>query len=261
MRVSTLWDMFCPYHKFLLFNLVTRNLKLKYRKSILGMFWTMLAPGLSAVIYFLIFKFVMKVGIPNYLLFLLIGLLPWTFFVTSLNNGLESLVMNQSLLNKIPLPIHSLPLAETATGLINFALSLPVLLIVALVTNATLSFTAVLFPFFMLLLFFQSYAYAILLGIYFVYLRDLRHVLVIIIQVWFYITPIIYEEKMIPAELAFFKFLNPVFFIFSGIHDVIVFNRWPPVETLAVSTGWTFFVFLLSFFVLRKNQRTVVEYL
>lgn len=261
MRVNTLLDMFCPNHKFLLFNLVTRNLKLKYRKSILGIFWTMLGPGLSAIIYFLIFKFVMKVTIPNYLLFLLIGLLPWTFFVTSLNNGLESLVMNQSLLNKIPLPIHSLPLSETATGLINFTLSLPVLLIVALISNATLSVSALLFPYLMLLLFLQAYGYAILLGIYFVYLRDLRHVLVIIIQVWFYITPIIYEEKMIPAELSIIKFLNPVFFIFSGIHDVVVFNRWPPLETLAVATTWTCALFLFSYYLLRKNQNTVVEYL
>lgn len=261
MRVHRFIDMFCPYHKFLVFNLIQRNLKLKYRKSILGIFWTLIAPLMSALIYFVVFQYIMKVSVPNYILFLLLGLMPWNFFISSLNSGLESLVANASLLNKIPLPIHAIALSDCLTALINFSFTLPVILVIALITDAPLSGSLILFPYFLFLLFIQAYSYAVVLGLYFVSFRDLRHALAIFIQIWFYLTPIIYELKMVPQKMFFLIYLNPISMIFTAFHDIFIYGTWPTLLQIVHSTSWTVFSFVAAFYILKHKQKTIIEYL
>ena len=93
------FEVFCLHRKFLLFNLIKRNLKLKYRQSYLGIFWTVLAPALNAGVYFVVFSFVMRVQLPHYLVFMFSGLLAWVFFSISLAHGMESIVNNYSLIS------------------------------------------------------------------------------------------------------------------------------------------------------------------
>lgn len=259
MRVNRVIDIFCPYHKFLVFNLVQRNLKLKYRKSFLGIFWTLLAPLITAIIYYVVFQFIMKVQVPNYILFLLLGLMPWSFFIGCLNSGLESLVANASLLNKIPLPLHAIAFSDCITAFINFSLSIPVILGVAIVTHAPIGLSVLAFPYFLFLLFIQGYSLAIILGLYFVSFRDLRHALAILLQIWFYLTPIIYESKMIPESLNFLVFLNPLASIFSGIHDIFIYGQPPSPFQYLHSLMWTLIIFFISYFVLKYKQDTVIE--
>jgi ABC-type polysaccharide/polyol phosphate export permease len=216
---------------------------------------------MSALIYYVVFQFIMKVQVPNYILFLLLGLMPWNFLVGSLISGMESLVANASLLNKIPLPLHAIALSDTITAFINFLFTLPVIFAIAFITDAPLGASLILFPFFLLLMFLQCYSMGVVLGLYFVSFRDLRHALGILLQIWFYLTPIIYELKMVPEDLYFLIYFNPVSMIFTAIHDIFIYGTWPTQLQLLHSTGWTLFIFIASFYIVKHKQKTVIEFL
>lgn len=246
-------------NKFVVYSLVNRNIKLKYRQSILGVLWTILIPAFSAFVYFFVFRFIVKVKIDNYLLFVLTGVIPWAFFSQSLILGLESVVGNYNILNKVPVRVTIFPFAEVTTTFINLLLSIPVFFAVTFLTGAKISiFWLNAFPL-ILILFLQAYFFAVILSILFVYLRDLRHILVILIQVWFYLTPVLYSADMIPVEYSWLKYANPVFFIFSGLHDSLVFGQPMGSRSWAAIGAWTVVIFVVALFLYRKNYKTLVE--
>jgi lipopolysaccharide transport system permease protein len=237
--MTAVFDFFCLNRKFLVYNLVLRNLKLRYRKSTFGFLWTILAPAASACVYYFVFKSIIKIQVDNYLFFLFSGLIPWTFFSGSIVNGTESLVNNFSILNKVPMNICALPLAEVIAMFVNFALSFPVLVAIALMYGFWPGFHwLALIPVFAAL-FLQTYAIAMILSISYVYLRDLRHVVGILIQVWLYLTPVFYNDELVPEAYRPFLLLNPVFGIFRSIHKILLQQTLPSPDDLGLISLWT----------------------
>jgi len=223
--LSSLKEIFGLKNKFIIYNLVSRNLKLRYRKSILGIFWTMLIPGITAIVYFLVFQFVMKINLPNYLFFLLLGLIPWTFLSGALTLGLESIVVNHPILNKVPVPPFVFPFSEILTAFLNLLFALPVLTLVALLMDVHISIYWCLFPIYLGILFLMTYFITLTMSVLYVYFRDLRHIVSVLMQLWFYGTPVIYESAMIPEKYQFVLYLNPVALIFHGLHESVIHSR------------------------------------
>jgi len=252
-------DLFGIYRKNLLYNIVGRNLKLKYRQSYMGMLWTLLIPAFSAIIYYFVFQIIMKVQIPNYLLFVLSGLVPWTFLSGTALGAMESIVLHGYLINKVPVPPSIFPLTETITGFINFLLAIPILFIVAFITQAPINFSVFYLPLLFALLFVQTYSISLALGTLFVYFRDLRHLMTLILQVWFYLTPVIYSESMIPENFKWISKANPSAYLFSGIHNIFVFGQGPTPEMLLISCLWTFGLLMLSFWIYKKISTFIAE--
>lgn len=252
-------DFFCIYNKNLLFNLLKRNLKLKYRQSYLGILWTILVPALNALIYFFVFKNVLRVGIENYFLFVLSGLMPWQFFSSAVLQSIESMTMNANLINKVPVPPRVFPYAEMNTVFINYLLSLPILLGVAIYSKDSFSVQNFSLIFYSALLYLQAYGMALAASTTFIYLRDLRHILSIILQAWFYLTPIVYNQGMLPEKLYWVEYVNPVGIIFHGIHETFVYNRALDIEKNLIAIAWTLFVMLFGFWVYLRAKKNIVE--
>jgi ABC-2 type transport system permease protein len=252
-------DFLCINNKFLIYNLVVRNLKLKYRKSFVGIFWTMLIPAANAVVYGVVFKYIMKVQIPNYLIFLLSGLLPWTFFSTTLINGMESLVANHSVLNKVPISAFTFILAETLTAFTNFILSLPIFFVMFFIYGIDFNFYLALVPFAICLLLMQAYGLSVILAYAFVYFRDLRFLLSIITQIWFYLTPILYSANMIPEKLQLMTMLNPIAVIFHIFHASIGSDGISNPYLYILPIVWTFVILIVAFIVMKRFNEEVVE--
>jgi ABC-type polysaccharide/polyol phosphate export permease len=131
-------DLFCVGKKFLVFNLVSRNLKIKYRRSILGIFWTLLSPVAMGFVYYFVFKVILKVQIPHYLAFILSGVLPWSFFAQTVLEGMESIVSNWSIVTKVPIPIQVFSYVNAVTNLTTLFLALPVFIGAAYFTDVPL---------------------------------------------------------------------------------------------------------------------------
>ena len=252
-------DIFCLGKKFLVYNLVGRNLKVKYRRSIFGFLWTLLNPLAMTTVFYLVFKVVMKVQVPHYLAFILTGLLPWTFFSQTMVEGMESIVGSLGLLSKVPIPFQLFPLVGSITNFITLALSLPILFAAALLTGCNLGISWVLLPFYFAALFVFTYMLSFVFGVFFVYFRDLRHLTGILLQVWFYATPVIYDDQMIPPQYRWILYANPLGTLFRGLHGIVVDGRWPTFLEMATTSAWTLAVFLFALLVYRKVWRDLVE--
>jgi ABC-type polysaccharide/polyol phosphate export permease len=187
------------------------------------------------------------------------GLIPWTFFSQTLGAGLESLVSNHTLLNKVPIPPQSLVLSETYTYLINLLFSLPVLFIVILISSVDLNLYMLQYFYFLFLLFILANSLSIILGFLYVYFRDLKFMMSIVIQFWFYLTPIMYAKVMIPAQYFSLFYYNPIGILFISLHEAILEPKFVSAEYYLASTVWTLAFLLISIYVLKKYEHQVVE--
>ena len=252
-------DLFCTHRKFLIYNLVTRNLKIKYRRSAFGVLWTLLVPLATATIYYFVFKIVLQVNIPHYLIFILSGVLPWTFFSQTLTESVTSLLDQHDLISKIPLPTHSFPLVCSLTNLITLMISVPIILGSSFLSEIHPGPVSLYFLYFLALLFLMSYAISTVLGIAYIYLRDLKHVTSITVQLWFYATPVLYRETMIPPQFQWILSINPVGHLFVGIRKVLVDVQHPNSAELLIPLVWTVTLVLTALLVIRKFGRSCVE--
>lgn len=259
MRLSLLLDLLSMNNRYIISSFVARNLKLKYRKSVLGILWTILVPAAMALVYYVIFQKIMHVQIENYLLFILSGILPWAFFSSSVAIGLESIVGNFHLLSKAPIAPHVFPLSETLTALINFIFTIPILLAVMFFSEVPFSLNLFWSFFLIAALFFQGYFLALLCGTLFVFLRDLRHIMTIVLQIWFYITPILYNSNMVPNNLRVMHYLNPIAFIFNGFHDVLFKGQGISILSLIIIVSWTLLIMCFSTLIYQHNRNFLVE--
>lgn len=232
-------EYFCLGKKFLIFNLVSRNLKIKYRRSILGVFWTLLSPLSMAVVYYFVFKVVLKVQMPNYLALVLSGVLPWAFFAQSTIEGMESIVNSQGLLSKVPVPPQIFPFVGVFTNLITLGLAVPIVFITAFWSGVDLGTSVVLLPLLFGCLFLITYGLSLILAHLFVFFRDLRHLMTLVMQIWFYGTPVIYDENMIPEKYSWILYANPLGTMFTSLHDVFARGVWPSREHLLALISWT----------------------
>lgn len=238
------FDVFCLNKKFLVLNLVDRNLKIKYRRSYLGFFWTILSPLAMSSIYYFVFKVVMKVDRPHYLAFIICGVLPWSFFAQTINESVEAIVGNAGLLTKIPIPIHVFPYVTTITNFSTLVFAVPVIFISAILSDTPFTLNSLWIFYFFFLLMLMSYSIGSILAILFVYFRDLKHAIGLALQLWIYGTPIFYDSSMIPEKYKFILYLNPVGPIFEGIHVSFINGHIPSQELIYSGLVWCVILFL-----------------
>lgn len=257
--INDLKALFGFQNKYLVYNILSRNLKLKYRKSYLGFLWTVLVPGANALVYYFVFNQVMRVRLENHFLFLIAGILPWNFFSGSLSQGMESILQNHSLLNKVPLSPHIFTFSDILSSFINYSFSIPILLFIQFFMIGFHPISILYFLILSILLFIQSYSIGLILAYTFVFLRDLRHLISIAIQIWFYLTPIVYQPNMLPDQFRFVTYVNPVAMIFQQIHEVFVFQKDPDITSLGIAMLWTLGIASITYFVFKKYNQTIVE--
>lgn len=255
-------DVFCLDKKYLVFNFVAKNLKVKYRRSVFGVLWTLIVPLCMAAVYYFVFQVLMKVKTENYLIMILAGILPWSFFSQSINDGVVCIVEGAvSLVTKVPIPIHSIPYIAVITHFVTLLLSIPVIIGAAFVSGVGINPSFVMFFVYCGLLFFVSYAMAMILSVGYGYLRDLRHAVGVLMSVWFFATPIVYSVDMVPAEYRWILYLNPVGLIFSGMQSAVVHARFPSAQEFSVSCLWAASLMMIGTLITKKFGRRMVELL
>jgi ABC-2 type transport system permease protein len=253
-------DIFCTTKKFLVFNLVSRDLKIKYRRSFFGFFWTILHPLGLCGIYYIVFKQILNVNIPHYVPFILSGVMPWTFFSVTVIEGTETLAGNSSLVTKVPIPTQVFPLVACITNFITFLLAIPVVIGFALYSGVSFGASLIWLPFLSFILFMMANSLALIFSVLYVYLRDLKHAISLIMQIWFYVTPIIYRAEMIPERFKAILFWNPVGLLFTSFHEAIL-GQPIPILHIAVSLAWAGIFFSIALYVQIKYSGNAAELL
>lgn len=248
-NLKTVWN-----YRVLIQNLVSRELKARYRGTVLGFLWSFFNPLLLMVVYTVVFGFIIKPRDPAfegspwlYALFLFCGVLPWTWFSSTLLESANVLMINGNLIKKILFPAEVLPVVTVTSNLINFFFGLPILLVFIPILGKSLTPYALLLPVVILVHYVFSLGLALLISSLTVHFRDIRDILSNLLTFWFFATPIIYplsfDSVVKSSALRTLLNLNPMTHIIGGYQSCLFYGELIHWKRLGV----TFLVGLLMF--------------
>lgn len=249
-------------YKDLLKQLVSKDIKLKYRRSFLGYLWSVLNPLLVMTVMAVVFSTMFNRNIENFPVYLFCGQIMFNFMNQSTQQAMNSINGNAPLLKKTYVPKYIFTFAKITSGLIDLLFSLGALIVVMLGTGATFSWHFLLFPFVLL----QLYAFCLGLGMFLaqanVFFRDIQYIYNAVTTAWLYLTPIFYPVDLLPPKIMWFvKHLNPMYFYIGQFRDLVYGNRLP--GSLIVLAGCVSSALMLligtAFFL--KNQDKFILYI
>jgi ABC-type polysaccharide/polyol phosphate export permease len=247
-------------YRELIWALALKDLKIRYKRSVLGFLWALLNPALLMLVLTLVFSTVLRFPIPHYAIFLLSVLLPWTFFSQSLSYAVESIVGNGDLIKKIRVAKLVFPMAAIVSNLINLGLSLIPLAVLVLLMRHPFYWTWLYLPVPLLALTIFTMGMAFFFAVANVYYRDVAHILQILLQAWFYVTPIIYSLDFIPAKYQWIFKLNPIIYVINGFRLSVYYGMLPRAQSIIASFVCAFVTLFIGFAMFRKNQDAFVFY-
>ncbi len=247
-------------YREMILSLVKRDLKSRYKGSVLGFFWMFLNPLLQLCVYTVVFSTIMRMGIDKFYLFLFVALVPWMFFSTCLSSGTTVVMGQQDMVKKIYFPREVLPLAFTISQFVNMLLSFVIIFVVVFVSGIKLDPLSLLYlPLIMIIEFVLSLGIVLLASSLTVYFRDLEHILSIISMAWMYLTPIIYPVEMVPENLLKFFYLNPMTPITIAYRDILYYGKAPHVKTLISAALLGILVLVVGEILFSRLQRKFAE--
>ena len=254
-------------YRELIRNLVVRDLKVRYKNSVLGITWSLLSPVLMMVVYTTFFTiFLRRDEIPHYSVFLLCGLLPWNFFIDSVIQATGSVVGNAHLIKKVYFPRAVLPVSIVLANLVNFLIALPILFILALISGAPLTWWALLLPITILIQAAFIVGLAFFLATLNVFYRDTQHILGVLMLAWFFLTPVFYPIRDVPQQATvlgitfdaqlWLRRLNPMASIIASYRDLLYWGAPTGLDFLLRTAVTVLVVLVVGYLVfLRYSPR------
>ena len=248
-------------YRWLLQELVSRDLKIKYRRSFLGYLWSILNPLLMMAILTVVFSRMFRFAIPNYPVYLLAGQLIYTFFVEATTVSMQSILSGASLIKKVYLPKLIFPLSKTMSGLVNFGFSLVALFIVILATGAGFHITLVLLPLFLVYVFVFTMGVSLLVSTLVVFFRDIQYLYGIFLTALNYLTPIFYPVSMLPQWLQELMILNPMYNYITMFRKIVLYGQWPTLWEHMLCVAFSIGTLVLGYYVFKKKEKNFILYI
>lgn len=248
-------------YRFLIRQLVNRDFKTKYKRSVLGMFWSFLNPLLTMTVQYIVFSTIFRSDIPNYPAYLLIGIVSFNFFNEACSMSLTAVVGNASLITKVYMPKYIYPLTRVMSSVVNFAISLIPMVLVCLFTGIYFKKAAILALFFFACLIAFSLGMGLVLATSMVFFRDTQFLWGVLSMVWMYLTPIFYPETILPDHLRGILEFNPLYW-FLRSERMCILNGLSPEPIVYVQCFLMAIAMLIAgALIFRKNQDKFVLYL
>lgn len=240
--------------------LVTRDLKIKYRRSFLGYVWSLLNPLMMMAIMSLVFSYMFRFDIPNYPLYLICGQTLWSFLNESTNASMLSVIANGPLIRKVYIPKYIFPISRVLSSFVTMSFSLVAILIVMLVTRVTITWKLILLPIPLLFLLLFCMGMGMALSAVAVYFRDTLHLYTVVCMAWMYVTPIFYPVSALPERVAFFFQFNPMYHYVTFFREVVLYGSVPEMSVWLGTIGFGLMTFGAGMLVFRKLQRNFILY-
>ena len=213
LQLRAVWE-----YRELLYFMVWRDIKVRYKQAALGMLWVVLQPLMSTLVFTVIFGILLSVpsnGLP-YPIFAFAGLLPWQYFAGSLTRTSTNLVDNANLITKVYFPRLTIPISGVLSGLVDFAVGLVTLAVLLLIYRIPVTPAVLLLPFFLLLAMITALGFGLWLSALNVRYRDIKQLVPFVVQLWMYLTPVIWPVTIIPKQFRPLPALNPMTGVVSG---------------------------------------------
>lgn len=257
-------------YRVLIQSMVSRELKARYRGSVLGFLWSFFNPLLLLIVYTIVFNYIL----PNraletqpYGLFLFIGLLPWTWFSSSLLEASNVIISGGNLIKKIIFPAEVLPVVSVLSNMVHFLLGTPILVIFILIYRVHVSWYALFFPVVVFIQLIMTLGFALLVSSLSVHFRDLRDLLANFLTLWFFSSPIIYpftfqtgqEGELVSRLFRLVLHVNPISYLMDSYHKAIFYSEMPSVKYLFIVLAGSVAVFFIGYFVFDRLRDTFAE--
>lgn len=237
-------------YKELLKNLVLRDIKVRYKRSVLGFVWVMLNPLLMMLVLYVVFSGIFKISSQNYVAYLLSGIILWSFFSQSTSTALQSLIGNSSLIKEVYVPKAIFPLSVVMSAAVNFIFSLIPLFLILFITKTPVGSHLYLLPVTFALVTLFSFGVALIVSTLAVFFHDTIHIYDVLLLIWMYMTPIIYPESIVPEKFRVVIQMNPFYYLLNLFRASIYvenaltardFFYGAACAMLTVCIGWCFY--------------------
>lgn len=238
---------------------VQKEIRGKYKGSFLGVLWSFLNPLLMVLVYALVFPYIMRTNVDNYLVYLITGVIPWNFFTTCITTGCNCVWINGGIIKKVYFPREILPISVVTAGLINFLISCVIILLFVLFGGIGFSIQLLWLP---LIAIIQS---ALSLGLLFilsainVYVRDIEYLVGFLLNLLFYATPILYTADMFPESIRWVLYLNPMTTIIESYRNVFYYQQSPALTSLMIVFALSFMILIIGYLIFKKLERGFAE--
>jgi lipopolysaccharide transport system permease protein len=248
-------------YKDLIFVLIQKEMKVRYKNNVLGYLWSIANPLAFAFVFFIAFKVVMKIEMEDYTLFLISGLFPWQWFSNSISVSPGVFLANASIIKKVNFPRNFIPLTIVIQDMIHFILSIPVIVLFLFIYHKSPSLSWFYgIPFLLCIQLLMVYGISLIVSSINLFFRDMEKLTIILMTFVFYLTPIIYPEHMIPEKYKHLINLNPLAPLMISWRNLFL-NGTLEVTSLMVSVTYSVFAFMIGYLVYRKLSWKFAEVL
>lgn len=247
--------------RWLLYVMVVHNLKLRYRGSVIGFFWTLLNPLLFMGIYTLVFSLIFRFNIEKYPVFVLSGLLAWTWFSEAISTGTTAVISGGGFIKSSIFPSEILPAVSVATAMMNFVFALPLLFVFLAIFHVDMGWSLLALPIVMVVHFILALGIASIVATYNVFFRDLQYLVNHILMALFFLTPVFWELTIAPGHYIRILKLNPLAVLINSYRRIFFYNQFPDW----VNLGYLFLIAVILLWLgsrLFQNRKEVfAEYI
>lgn len=247
-------------YKWLLYELVIRDLKIKYRRSVLGYLWSILNPLLMMTVLTIVFSSMFRFNIDNYPVYLLTGQLIYNFFCESTNMSMSSILNGAPLIKKVYLPKYIFPLSRVVSCFTTMIFSLIALFVVMFITDVKFTFTLTVLPFLLVYVFMFSLGIGLVLSVFIVFFRDIQHLYGVFLSALNFLTPIFYPSNMLPDWLEKLMIFNPLYNYITFFREITLYNIYPSINEHLICLGFSITSLCIGGYLFYKNQDKFILY-
>lgn len=256
LNLNALWE-----YRELIYFLAWRDIKVRYKQTVLGIIWAIIQPIVSMVIFTVIFGKLAKISSDGnpYPVFCLCAILPWNYFSVSFGRSSGSLINNSQLISKVYFPRLVIPISSIVSGLLDFVIAFVILIGLMFWYSITPATTIFMFPAFLMLVIANALAAGLWLGALNVKYRDISYITPFLINIWMYATPVIYSVNLIPERWRLFYALNPMVGVVEGFRWSLLGHSDSLVLITIVSVSVTFILLVSGTFYFKRMERTFAD--
>jgi len=244
----------------LLHELIVRDMKVRYQSSVLGFAWTLISPLMLLAVFYFIFQVVLSIEIPKYASYVFLGILVYTWFQSSVEQGANAISANRELITQPGFPATVLPVVTVTTYLIHFLLALPILTSVVIIEGSDIGTTALFLPVLLIVQFLLTLAVVYLVAGVNVLFQDVGLMLDVLLRLMFYMTPIFYRIDMVPESFQPLYQLNPMVTLLQSYREILIYGNQPDWSALIIiGLASTLLLYICFRLFTRINYRFVEE--
>lgn len=238
---------------------VKKEIRGKYKNSVLGVLWSFLNPLLQIIVYAFVFQVILKNPKENYVVFLCAGLIPWNFFSTALSRGAFTFIENGNIIKKVYFPREIMPISVVTSEAINFIISTIIILGFAIGQGLGISIFILFYPIVLMIQYIFTLGVSFIVSAITVYFRDLQHLIGVALQLLFYATPIVFASDVIPESMRWIIQINPMAYIINGYRDIFYNQTMPDLISLGIMFVVSIVLCVIGYAIFHKLQKGFAE--